>query len=112
VIDAVFAEHGIGDYFDGTVSSGEVGRGKPSPDVYLEAAARIGVPARRCIAVEDSSNGVLAAASAGMAVIAIPNRAYPLRPEAAAAALEITESLEQVRQCIWRRLDLIEKGTS
>jgi hypothetical protein len=47
-----------------------------------------------------------------MAVIAIPNRAYPLRPESAAAALEITESLEQVRQCIWRRLDLIEKGTS
>jgi beta-phosphoglucomutase-like phosphatase (HAD superfamily) len=53
--------------------------------VYLEAARRISVPAARCAAVEDSANGLRAAAAAGMSVIAIPNREFP--PDKAALAL-------------------------
>lgn len=112
VIEAVFEAHGIGGCFDGTISGAEVGRGKPSPDVYLEAAVRIGVEPKHCLAVEDSTNGVLAAANAGMTVIAIPNHKYPLRSEASSAASVITENLGQVRHIIWERLGLTERGIS
>ena len=73
------------DSFRATVSSEEVERGKPAPDVYLEAARRLGVDPRRSVAVEDSANGIRSADAAGMAVIAIPNRDYP--PDAAALEL-------------------------
>jgi len=59
--------------FRATVSSEEVARGKPAPDVYLEAARRLGVDCARAAAVEDSHTGMLAAKAAGMRVIAIPN---------------------------------------
>jgi beta-phosphoglucomutase-like phosphatase (HAD superfamily) len=68
------------------VSSEEVAHGKPAPDVYLEAARRLGVDPRRCAAIEDSSNGLRAAAAAGMRVVAIPNRHYPPSPDALALA--------------------------
>jgi beta-phosphoglucomutase-like phosphatase (HAD superfamily) len=64
------------------VSTEELTRGKPAPDVYLEAARRLGVEPHRSVAVEDSSNGLRAAAAAGMRVVAIPNRRYPPDPEA------------------------------
>ena len=67
------------------VSSEEVERGKPAPDVYLEAARRLAVAPVSCVAVEDSSNGVRSAAAAGMAVIAVPNPRFP--PDADALAL-------------------------
>jgi HAD superfamily hydrolase (TIGR01509 family) len=70
--------------FELAVSSEEVARGKPAPDVYLEAARRLGVPAPHCVAVEDSSAGLRSADAAGMPVVAIPNRAFP--PDAAALA--------------------------
>jgi HAD superfamily hydrolase (TIGR01509 family) len=77
VIDAVLAQARLADAFETTVSSEEVARGKPAPDVFLEAARRLGVPAARCAAVEDSGNGIRAAHAAGMRVVAIPNRRYP-----------------------------------
>ena len=76
---------GIADCFAVTVSSEEVARGKPSPDVYLEAARRLGVAPAHCVAVEDSANGIRAAAAAGMHVIAYPNRHYA--PDAESLAL-------------------------
>ena len=85
IIDLVLELTGFGDAFRVTVSSEEVERGKPAPDVYLEAAGRLGVEAGRCVAIEDSSNGLRSAAAAGMAVIAVPNEHYP--PEADALAL-------------------------
>lgn len=77
LIDAVLSAAGIAAFFRATVSSEEVPRGKPAPDVYLEAARRLHVAATRCAAVEDSANGISAAHAAGMRVVAIPNRRYP-----------------------------------
>ncbi len=73
---------GVADRFRAVVSSDQVEHGKPSPDVYLLAAERLGVPPQRCAAIEDSTNGLRAAVAAGMATIAVPNSAYP--PAAAA----------------------------
>jgi beta-phosphoglucomutase-like phosphatase (HAD superfamily) len=79
-------------------------RGKPSPDVYAEAARRLGVDPARCIAVEDSSNGIRAAAAAGMAVVAIPNPTYPPRPDALARCAKIAPTPEAVRNYLVERL--------
>jgi len=77
LIDAVLEQAGIAGLFEATVSSEEVERGKPAPDVYLEAARRLGVAPERCVAIEDSANGIRSAKAAGMRVVAIPNRRYP-----------------------------------
>ena len=86
LIDAVLESAGLTACFSATVSSEEVARGKPSPDVYLEAARRLGVEPGRCAAVEDSANGIRAAASAGIRVVAYPNRHYPPDPASLAVA--------------------------
>src|SRR5207253_1909847 len=60
LIDLVLEVSGLGRFFRATVSSEEVARGKPAPDVFLEAARRLGVAPERCAVVEDSANGILA----------------------------------------------------
>ncbi len=85
LIDLVLELAGLARFFAATVSSEEVERGKPSADVYLEAARRLRVAPGRCAAVEDSSPGVLSAARAGMRVVAIPHPGYPLSAEAETA---------------------------
>ena len=96
LIDAVLETAGITGCFAATVSSEEVARGKPSPDVYLEAARRLGVAPARCAAVEDSANGIRAAAAAGMHVIAYPNRHYAPEAEALALADAVIGSLGEL----------------
>jgi HAD superfamily hydrolase (TIGR01509 family) len=86
IIGLVLRAAGLTETFQTFVSSEEVGRGKPSPDVYLEAARRLGVPPARCVAVEDSTNGVRAAVAAGMPVIVAPNPHFPPSSEALALA--------------------------
>jgi HAD superfamily hydrolase (TIGR01509 family) len=86
VIDAVLDGAGLAASFEVTVSSEEVGRGKPAPDVFLEAARRLDVPPARCAAIEDSGNGIRAAHAAGMRVVAIPNGRYPPAADALALA--------------------------
>jgi beta-phosphoglucomutase-like phosphatase (HAD superfamily) len=86
LIDLALELAGFGDAFRVTVSSEEVERGKPAPDVYLAAANGLGVDPTRCVAIEDSSNGLRAAAAAGMKVIAIPNPHYAPEPDALALA--------------------------
>ncbi len=86
VIDLVLDRAGIAGLFSATVSSEEVARGKPSPDVYLEALARLAVEPAAATAVEDSSNGLRAAAAAGMRVVAVPHPAFPPAPDALALA--------------------------
>jgi HAD superfamily hydrolase (TIGR01509 family) len=77
LIDAALELAGLASSFRATVSSEEVARGKPAPDVYLEAARRLGAAPEHCVAVEDSHAGIRSAKAAGMRVIAIPNPHYP-----------------------------------
>ena len=84
---------GIADRFQAIVSSEEVARGKPAPDVYLEAAGRLRVEPDRAAAIEDSHNGIRAAKAAGMRVIVIPNRHFPPGDDALAEADLVLDSL-------------------
>jgi HAD superfamily hydrolase (TIGR01509 family) len=84
VIDTVLAVAGLAGEFRASVSSEEVAQGKPQPDVYLEAARRLGLPPGECAAVEDSASGIRSARAAGLRVVAIPNRDFP--PPAAVLA--------------------------
>jgi HAD superfamily hydrolase (TIGR01509 family) len=97
LIDLVLELARIDGHFRATVSSEEVARGKPSPDVYLEAARRLGVEPGACAAIEDSSPGVLSARAAGMRVVAIPHPGYPLSAEADAAVELRLGSVEELR---------------
>jgi HAD superfamily hydrolase (TIGR01509 family) len=96
LIDAVLLVAGLTPFFAATVSSEEVPRGKPAPDVYLEAARCLGVDAQRCAAVEDSHGGIRSAKAAGMRVIAIPNPSYPPDDEALAQADVTIRSLAEL----------------
>ena len=96
LIDLVLELARLKDRFVATVSSEEVAYGKPAPDVYLEAARRIGVPPPRCAAVEDSSNGLRSAAAAGMTVFAIPNREFPPSADALALAADVLDSIAEL----------------
>jgi HAD superfamily hydrolase (TIGR01509 family) len=82
LIEVVLRSAGLEDAFPVIVSSQEVARGKPAPDVYLEAARRLDVAPARCAAVEDSHNGIRAAKAAGMRVLAVPNPHFPPDDEA------------------------------
>ena len=93
VIDAALAGAELTECFTATVSGDEVPRGKPAPDVYLEAARRLGVDPRRAAGVEDSSNGLRAAAAAGMLVVAVPNREFPPDDDALSLAALVLDSL-------------------
>lgn len=97
LIDAVLARNGLDGRFSATVSSAEVARGKPNPDVYLAAVEQLGGVPQRCLAVEDSSNGLRAAAAAGMTVVAYPNRDYPPAADALDGSAYVAESLDGVR---------------
>jgi HAD superfamily hydrolase (TIGR01509 family) len=94
LIDLVLELSGLAQHFRATVSSEEVARGKPAPDVYLEAARRLGVEPGHCVAVEDSHSGIRAAHAAGLRVIAIPNPSFPPDEEALSAADLVLDSIE------------------
>lgn len=96
LIDLVLELSGLDRLFDATVSSEEVARGKPAPDVYLEAAKRLGVDPSRSAAVEDSHAGIASAKAAGMRVLAIPNPSYPPGDEALADADVVLGSLAEL----------------
>lgn len=86
LIDRVLEDARLTKVFEVTLSTEDVARGKPDPDVYLNVAQRLRLAPQVCAAVEDSSNGLRSAAAAGMAVIAVPHPVYPPRPEALALA--------------------------
>ena len=97
VIDLVLDRANLAPFFDVTVSSEEVPRGKPAPDVYLEAARRLGVIPSSCAVIEDSANGIRAGVSAGMRVIAIPNPEFPPPDDVLAMADVVLRSLSELR---------------
>jgi HAD superfamily hydrolase (TIGR01509 family) len=96
VIATVLERAGLAEAIAAWVSSEEVDRGKPAPDVYLAAARRLGVDPARCVAVEDSSNGLRSAAAAGMAVVAVPMRAFPPAADALALAAVTVDGIAAV----------------
>jgi HAD superfamily hydrolase (TIGR01509 family) len=102
VFEAVLELAHLSDCFQASVSSEEVERGKPAPDVYIEAARRLGVAPERCAAVEDSHAGIRSAKSAGMRVVAIPNASYPPDEEALALADAVVGSLDELTAAMLR----------
>jgi HAD superfamily hydrolase (TIGR01509 family) len=93
VIDAAVTALGLREVMGAIVSSDEVPRGKPAPDVYRLAATRLGVDPRRCLVVEDSINGVRAGKAAGATVVLVPSHSVPAPVEAHAIADAIVPSL-------------------
>jgi HAD superfamily hydrolase (TIGR01509 family) len=102
IFEEVLGLAGLTECFRATVSSEEVERGKPAPDVYLEAARRLGVAPDSCAAVEDSHAGIRSAKSAGMRVVAIPNASYPPDEEALALADAVVGSLAELTLAVLR----------
>ena len=100
IIDLVLELADLDSHFEATVSSEEVPRGKPAPDVYLEAGRRLGESPEGCGAVEDSTNGIRSAAAAGMRVVAIPNHRFPPVGEALALASMVLGSLDELRPTV------------
>jgi HAD superfamily hydrolase (TIGR01509 family) len=100
LIDRALEVSGLAPLFHATVSSEEVARGKPAPDVYLEAARRLGVHASRCAAVEDSAKGIRSAHAAAMRVIAIPNPAFPPPDEMLALAAVVLDSIAKLEPTV------------
>jgi HAD superfamily hydrolase (TIGR01509 family) len=96
LIEVVLRSAGLVDLFPVSVSSQEVARGKPAPDVYLEAARRLGVEPSRCAAVEDSHNGIRSAKAAGMRVLAVPNPHFPPDDEALGQADVVLASVGEL----------------
>jgi beta-phosphoglucomutase-like phosphatase (HAD superfamily) len=96
VIHLVLELTGLAPRFRITVSSEEVGRGKPAPDVYLEAARRLQVEPTSCAAVEDSTNGIRSAKAAGMLVAVVPRPDFPPAPEALELADLVLGSLAEL----------------
>ncbi len=96
LIETVLDELGVQDLFATWVSTEEVGAGKPAPDGYLETCRRLGVDPAGTIAVEDSSNGLRAAAAAGMLVVAVPDIFTSAAPDALALAHAVLNSLVEL----------------
>ncbi|MEO8638602.1 MAG: HAD family phosphatase [Chloroflexota bacterium] len=92
LVDAALATAGLTDVFAAIVTSEDVARSKPAPDIYLEACLRLGVSPTETLALEDSASGVAAAKAAGMACIAVPQYAET----DVTAADRVIDSLEEL----------------
>jgi HAD superfamily hydrolase (TIGR01509 family) len=103
LIDLVLSRSGLGPAVRASVSSEEVARGKPAPDVYLEVAARMGVEPSRAVAVEDSANGIRAARAAGLRVVAVPNPRFPPDPETLELAAATVPGIADVTPALVER---------
>lgn len=112
LIDQVLDSTGLAPLFAATVSTEEVGNGKPAPDVYLEAARRLGVAAASCAAVEDSSNGLRSARAAGSVVVAVPHPRYPPEPDALAGADLVLHDLDELTESVLRPFGRSRSGTN
>lgn len=92
LIRAVLARLGIGSHFEVTHSAEHEPLGKPHPGVYLSTARKLGARPERCLAIEDSGNGIRAAVAAGMRVVVVPD--LPVAPDTLALATAVLPSLE------------------
>ncbi len=93
----VLAMLGVEHYFDCLVSAEYLPYSKPHPEVYLNAAADLGVDPMQCVTLEDSVNGMIATKAARMRSIVIPSQEYRSDPRWVLADIQL-ESLEQLRK--------------
>ncbi|HEX8935075.1 MAG TPA: HAD family phosphatase [Pseudonocardiaceae bacterium] len=96
LIDTVLESAGLVQRFQVSVSTEQVRAGKPSPAVYQTVVQQLGVEPSQAIAIEDSSNGLRAAATAGLGVLAVPNAAFPPSEDALALADVVVDSLDAI----------------
>ena len=96
VIDVFLDATAMRDSFAVIVSSEEVARGKPAPDVYVEALRRLKVEPRRSVAVEDSTHGIRSAYAAGMTVVIVPNRHFPPAADALTLGTHVLASVAEL----------------
>ena len=98
-VDRNFAPHGLKGRFAAILARGDYERGKPEPDAFLAAAAAMGIAPEFCLALEDSHNGVRAAAAAGMMTIMVPDLLDPTE-EMRSLCVRIADSLHEVREML------------
>lgn len=104
LIELAIGLAGLEDAFKVVVSSEEVARGKPAPDVYLRACELLQSPPARTAAIEDSGAGVRSAAAAGMPVVLIPGTEYPPEAEVLAQADLVLGSIKELDVAAVERL--------
>lgn len=102
LIELILELAGMREAFAVALSSEEVPRGKPSPDVYIEACARLDVAPQRAAAVEDSEAGLIAARAAGLRVIAVPSDDFPPSQDALAPADAVLDGIGQLTPAVLR----------
>jgi HAD superfamily hydrolase (TIGR01509 family) len=112
LIDRALEISRLARYFRATVSSEEVERGKPAPDVYLEAARRLAVEASRCAAIEDSASGIRSAHAAGMMVVAIPNPTFPPPEDALGLANVVLDSIKKLDSEVIKEAERLSTASS
>ncbi|MGN6680293.1 MAG: HAD family hydrolase [Streptosporangiaceae bacterium] len=96
LIDAALQGGGVKACFTVTMSTEQVPRGKPAPDIYLEVTRRMGYPPASCAAVEDSTNGIRSAVAAGLRTVAVPHPRYPPEPAALQSAALVISDLSML----------------
>jgi HAD superfamily hydrolase (TIGR01509 family) len=96
LLDVVLDGAGLRECFAVAMSTEEVARGKPAPDIYLAVTERLSHRPQRCAAVEDSANGLRSAAAAGLGVIAVPHPRYPPGADALGLAALVLPSLTEL----------------
>jgi beta-phosphoglucomutase len=97
-VDVTLRRAGLENRFTVMVTGDEVARGKPEPDIYLEAARKLGVPPSDCVALEDSEAGIVAIQRAGMTGLLVPH--WPASPRAAQSAFRVVETLYEARDVL------------
>ncbi|MBI5391731.1 HAD family phosphatase [Candidatus Woesearchaeota archaeon] len=98
ILKEIVKKQGIYNCFEEIISSDEVRKGKPAPDIYIEAAKKLGVKRENCVVIEDAQAGVIAAKEAGMFCLVIPNK-YT-KDQDFARADKIINSLKEIKSII------------
>lgn len=102
-VECVLEITGLGSFFTDIAASEDVSRGKPDPEVFLKAAAKLGAEPATCVVIEDAHVGIRAAKAAGMKAVAVTTT-HPVESLAVEAPDRIEASLETVNAAFLRRL--------
>jgi HAD superfamily hydrolase (TIGR01509 family) len=110
LIETVLDQSGLAASFAAAMSTEQVPRGKPAPDIYLAVSGALGIDPRRGAAIEDSANGLRSAAAAGLAVVAVPHPRYPPGPDALALAAVVLPGLAGLTPQVIEELGRADRG--